>query len=60
MNTKIFSQTMRTSAYQTWFSTESFATTKAFESMVGCVGSIDCGNSVNNPIGHPRPLIRLQ
>ncbi len=57
MNTKIFSQTMRTSAYQTWSSTHAFVCTKAFESMVGCVGSIDCGNSANNPLLQPRPII---
>ena len=55
MQTQIFSQTMRTSAFQTWSSKQSFGSSKATEAMLGQVGSIvDCGNSVNSPLLHPR------
>ncbi len=57
MNSQIFSQTMRTSARQTWYKSQSFGFTKGYEAMVGQVGSIvDCGNSVKSPRLHPQAL----
>ena len=58
MDTQIFSQAMRTTAKQTWYSKQSFGFTKGTETMVQVGSIVDCGNSaINSPLLHPRALI---
>ena len=55
MQKTTFSQTMRL-AYQTWtlkFSS-TFGTSKVTEAMLQVGSIVDCGNSLNNPLLHPR------
>lgn len=56
MQQTIFSQAMRTSAYQTWSGNATFTAVKGTEAMLGFGSIVDCGNSANNPLPHPRPL----
>ena len=62
MQNTIFSQTMRTSAYQTWNISKSFGFAKGNTEVMFQAGSIvDCGNSViNHPLLDPRILAVLE
>ena len=63
MSNTIFSQTMRTTAYQTWNIKQSFShfDTKATVQVMFEAGSIvGCGNSANNPLLDPRSHILIQ